>query len=349
MHQRSVVAGARRHLAGCVIAAGFPLLLSAQEPVVDASSAVIPVDRDAERRGAPIKELTLEEALLRGRRWNVGIKEAQILPEQARLDLVFAEAGFQPEFYGAGGFAESQRPQFNSFQPSITSQTIDAQLGWRQRVITGGLFDLAFQPSRFESDGGGGFFPSRQFTANWQASFRQPLLRGAWTDYNLGDVRSAQYRMQQADFEFDRTVQDTLLQIVQAYWELVFARENWRVVESALLVAREQLRITQERIRVEELAPRDRVADEAEVARRREELITAENAIRDREDDLRRLLYDGGDASVWRYNLRPISPIATAAAPDLPGFEALVEVAVQNRPDLRALRSSVSAAEVAAM
>ncbi|MEC7724960.1 MAG: hypothetical protein VYD05_05580, partial [Planctomycetota bacterium] len=93
------------------------------------------MDRDAERRGAPIKELTLEEALLRGRRWNVGIKEAQILPEQARLDLVFAEAGFQPEFYGAGGFAESQRPQFNSFQPSITSQTIDAQLGWRQRVI----------------------------------------------------------------------------------------------------------------------------------------------------------------------------------------------------------------------
>lgn len=349
MHQRTVVAGTCRFIAGCVIAAALSPALCAQAAEGKPTPIATPVDADAEQQGAPIKEMTLEEALARGRRSNVGIKEAQILPQQARLDLVFAEAGFQPEFYGAGGFAESQRPQFNSFQPSITSQTIDAQVGWRQRVITGGLFDLAFQPSRFESDGGGGFFPSRQFTANWQASFRQPLLRSAWTDYNLGDVRSARYRMLQADFEFDRAVQDTLLQIVQAYWELVFARENWRVIESALGVAQEQLRITLERIRVEELAPRDRVADEAEVARRREELITAENAIRDREDDLRRLLYDGSDARVWRYNLRPISPIARPDAEELPDFEELVEVAVQNRPDLRALRSSVSAAEVAAM
>ena len=322
-------------------------ILHAQEP--DAQAVTVPVDRDAEQRGAPIKELTLAEAMRRGREGNVGIREAQILPEQARMDVIFAEAGFQPEFYGASGFAESERPQFNSFQPSITSQTIDAQVGWRQRVITGGLFDLAFQPSRFESDGGGGFFPSRQFTANWQATFRQPLLRGAWTDYNLGDVTSARYRMTQADHQFDRTVQDTLLQIVQAYWELAFARENWRVVQSALDVAQEQLRITLERIRVEELAPRDRVADEAEVARRREELITAENAIRSREDDLRRLLFDGSEARIWRYNLRPISPIEVAPSEALPEFEALVEAAVQRRPDLRALRSSVSAAEVAAM
>ena len=309
----------------------------------------LPVDRDAEQRGAPIKEMTLEEAMLRGRRWNVGIKEAQILPEQARLDVVFAEAGFQPEFYGATGFSESQRPQFNAFQPSITSQTVDAQVGWRQRVITGGLFDLAFRPSRFDSDGAGGTFPDQQFTSIWQASFRQPLLRGAWTDYAMADVDSARYRMTQADHQFDRTVQDTLLQIVQAYWELVFARENWRVVQSALEVAQEQLRITLERIRVEELAPRDRVADEAEVARRREEVITAENAIRDREDDLRRLLYDGSEARVWRYNLRPISPIAVEPSDNLPRFEALVEVAMQRRPDLRALRTSVAAAEVAAM
>jgi outer membrane protein TolC len=312
-------------------------------------AAKVPVDRDAEQRGAPIKEMTLEEALLRGRNSNVGIKTAELLPEQARLDVIFAEAGFQPEFYGGGGYSSSESPQRNAFQPSVKSETIDAQIGWRQRVITGGLFDLAFQPSRFESDGGGGFFPSRQFTANWQASFRQPLLRGAWSDFNLAGVTSARYRLTQAHHDFDRTVQDTLLQIVQAYWELVFARENWRVVDSALGVAEEQLRITLERIRVEELAPRDRVADEAEVARRREELITAENTIRDREDDLRRLLYDGSESRIWRYNLRPISPIAVEPGASFPAFEDLVEVAMQNRPDLRALRSSVAAAEVAAM
>jgi len=313
-----------------------------QEP-----SRPVPVDVDAEAQGTAVRELSLEDALRRGREFNVALRAAEVLPEQARLDLVFAEAGFHPELYGSGGYAEGKSPQRNAFSPSLSSTTIDAQIGWRQRVITGGLFDLAFEPTRFESSGGGGAFPSKQFTSNWVASFRQPLMRGAWTDYNLAGINSARYQLNQAQHDFDRTVQDTLLQIVQAYWELAFARENWRVVTSALDVAKEQLRITDERIRVEELAPRDRIADEAEVARRREEQITAENAIRDREDELRRLLYDGSDWRIWHINLRPVSTIEVV--PELRDwqFEELVDVAIQNRPDLRALRSSVATAEVA--
>jgi outer membrane protein TolC len=121
-------------------------------------------------------------------------------------------------------------------------------------------------------------------------------------------------------------VQDTLLQVVQGYWELVFARENWRVQQTALAVAVEQLRITEERIRVQALAPRDRVADEAEVARRREQLINAENAIRAQEDVVRQLLFGAEATTAWRTN---------------------VEVALANRPDVRSLRSAIAAAEVA--
>jgi outer membrane protein len=309
----------------------------------------LPIDLEAEQRGANVRELTLEDALHRGRRYNVSLKAARLLPDQAQLDLLFAEAGFQPELYGNAGYAESESPRRNQFQPSISSQTMDATLGWRQRVITGGLFDLAFQPTRFESDGGNGAFPSRQFSAQYVASYRQPLMRGGWTDFNLAEVTSARYRFLRAQHDFKRTVQDTMLSIVQAYWELVFARENWRVVDSSLSVAIEQLRITDERIRVQDAAPRDRIADEAEVARRREDLIVAGNSIRDREDDLRQLLYDGSDDSIWRLNLRPISPIVVAPPEHVPPFEAVVEVALRERPDLHSLQNAVATAEVAQM
>ena len=139
-----------------------------------------------------------------------------MLPDQAQLDLLFAEANFQPELYGSTGFAKSETPERNAFQPSIGSQTIDATMGWRQRAITGGLFDLAFQPVRFESDGGNGAFPSRQFSAQWAASFRQPLLRGGWTDYNLAPITTARYQFLRANHDFERTVQNTLLTIVPA-------------------------------------------------------------------------------------------------------------------------------------
>lgn len=332
-------AGARP---GAPAAAQDPAASQTQEP-----PPPVPVDVEAERDGSPVRELTLEEALRVGRVHNVGLQAAKLLPEQARMDVLLAEAGFVPELYGNGGYSDRQTPARNAFSPSNSSQTLDATLGWRQRVVTGGLFDLAYQPTRFESSGATGLLPAQQFTSTWTASYRQPLLRSAWSDYNLAPINQARYRLSQADADYDRAVQDTLLQVVQAYWELVFARENWRVVRQALAVAEQQLRITNERIRVQALAPVDRIADEAEVARRREDLITAENQIRTREDDLRRLLYDGSRGDLWRINLRPASPIEVDPQVDGLAFEPIVEVAMKHRPDVRALRSSIAAAEVA--
>jgi outer membrane protein len=333
----------------CMYAWAAPSWAQEEKPSIEdqVPKKVLPVDQEAEARHARILSLTVMDAMQRGRRFNVSLKAAELLPEQARLDLLFAEAGFQPELYSNTGYGESESPQRNAFQPSIKSQTVDATMGWRQRVVTGGLFDLAFQPTRFDSNGGNGAFPSRQFSSEWSASFRQPLLRGGWTGVATAPITSARYRMNQANYEYDRSVQDTLFNIVQAYWELVYARENWHVVDSSLSIAQEQLRITLERIRVEDLAPRDRVSDEAEVARRREELIVAENSIRDREDNLRRLLYDGNSADMWSVNLRPVSPISVSLEGALPSFESLVEVALQSRPELRSQRSSIAAAEVA--
>jgi outer membrane protein TolC len=319
----------------------------AQEPT-PAAPTPIPVDAEADAAGAPVQSLTLAEALRMGRRGNIALKAAALLPQQARMDLLFSEAAFTPELFGGGGIEQSQRPGFRSAQfggfavQPVSTQTMDARMGWRQRLVSGGLFELAFQPTRtdFLTD------DATQFQSQYTASYRQPLLRGAWSDYATAPISAAAYQANQAEQTFARSVQDTLLQVVASYWELVFVRENWRVQQTALAVAVEQLRITEERIRVQALAPRDRVADEAEVARRREQLINAENAIRAQEDGLRQLLYDGGDVGVWKANVRPTSPIVVEPAVEGLEFEPLVEVALQNRPDVQALRSAIAAAEV---
>src|SRR5262249_3230329 len=131
-----------------------------------------------------------------------------------------------------------------------------------------------------------------------------------------------------------------------AYWELAFARENYRVVVAALDVAKEQLRITEERIRVRELAPRDRVADEAEIAQRNEELIVAEHLTRSREDDLRRLLFADQRGELGRCTLHPVTETPIPPGPAEIPIEPLVEEALVNRPDIKSLRSSVAEAEL---
>ncbi len=297
--------------------------------------------------GERVFELTLYDALRLGRLNNLSLKAAALTPLQLREDLRVDEAFFEPELFGSANIGRSQDPPRNIFQPAITRETINGNIGMRQRLVTGGLYELTFTPLRVKQQTNTPGFPSQLYTMEAQAQLTQPLLRGAWTESTLSEVRRSEAALEAGNARLERTVQDTLIQIVEAYWELVFSREDYRVTYQALELAREQLRITSERIRVRELAERDRVFDEAQVALRREELIRAENEIRRREDALRQQLFDDSDGLLWNRNLRPVSAIeGNFAVPKLDWREA-ARSALQLRPDLRALRADVRRAEVA--
>jgi outer membrane protein TolC len=121
------------------------------------TAIVLPVDREAEQRGLPIRQLTLKDALRLGRSNNVELRAAELKPQQAKMDLLYAEAGFNPELYGDAGYGRSQSPARSAFQPELERATADATIGWRQRVVTGGLFDLAFNPARYTNNSAAAF------------------------------------------------------------------------------------------------------------------------------------------------------------------------------------------------
>lgn len=320
--------------------------LGAQDPLgEDPESIPIPADPQA---GAPVP-LSIDEALALGRRHNTRLGIDQLLPSQADEDVRAARAIFEPEMFAEASVSRSSDPTRNVFQPAISRETYSGRFGMRQLVPSGGLFDLAFAPTRLEQSTTNAGFPSKQFTTALTANYTQPLLRGAWSDYTLRDVHIQESRRAAASFRFERTVDDTLLSVVRAYWELVFARENYRVAFRALELAQNQLDRTNQRIDVGDLAPLDRVADESEVARRREELVTAENEIRNREDDLRRLLFDDQDGSLWGRGLLPMTPIGSVSGVPSLDWRTVATTARRLRPDLRALRADVAVAEVQLM
>ena len=319
-----------------------------ERPAGEQAAGEIPIPTD--QGPGPMQELSLEEAMRFGLRYNTTLKTAELLPQQAQQNLTISESIFEPEMFAEIGYADSESPSLNTFQPSASRERIDGNFGWRQRVVTGGLLTMAFTPSRLEQDvQSAASFPEVLYTTELSLSYSQPLLRGAWSNYGLRDVDIARADLAASRQDYQRVVQDTLLAVVQAYWELVFARENYRVVFQALEVAREQLRITLERIRVQELAARDRSSDDAEVARQEELLIVALNDIRNREDILRRLLFDDQAGGIWSRRLRPTSLVAISPDVELLDWRPLARVAMQSRPDVRVLRADVSVAEVQLM
>ncbi|MCB9869443.1 MAG: TolC family protein [Planctomycetes bacterium] len=297
-----------------------------------------------EKGGGRVVDLSLEDARRMADRQNVDLSALRLTPQQTLLDIQFAEAFYDSQAYAEGGYASSKDPSTSPFSPAITREIYDAKIGWRKRFYSGGLFDLSFFGQNLDQSTSFSGFPTRLRSEGFLATYTQPLWRAAWWAYGEADVRKAQASAAASKHTVAQSEQDTLLAVTRAYWELVFARENYRVQFQSLELANEQLRITRARIAVKDLAPRDAVADEAEVARFNEALITAENEIRQREDDLRALIFSQQQGDIWGVVLRPSSPIPSTLDAAKLDWREVAEVALVQRPELGNLRAAVEAA-----
>lgn len=304
----------------------------------------IPVEGGSTRR----LELRLEDCLRLARANNTTIQIGSLRPLQAIEELRRMQAFFEPEMFTDVGLRKSTSVAQGAFSPPTDRETLDGRFGWRQRAVTGGLFEMAFAPVKFVQEQNAFFGNNdvRLWTSDLRFTYSQPLLRGGWMQATLTDVRAAEISRAARDEDFARTIQDTLLAVVRAFWELSWARENYRAVFAARELAQEQLRITEERIRVRQLAQRDRITDEAEVAQRTEQLIAAENEIHSRADGLRRLLLQDAEGELWNTEVVPSTPIEGELADGAIDWHVPARVALRERPDLKSQQADAALAEL---
>lgn len=317
-----------------------------QEPAKTAPPAqeqrpAIPTDR----RGGRVLRLSLADCMRLGDTSNVDLTLSKLQELLGREDVNLADSVFEPEFFMVAEWMRSESPPRNTFQPSITSKVYRGSVGLRKLVVTGGSLELALSPSYIDQVVNSPFsFPNTVFTGDLSFTLSQPLLRGAWVDYNLADYEAAKREQQARRSDYERARQTVLDAISTAYYNLIFAREDWVVRYQGLALAREQLRNTEKKIELGELAPRDRVADQADVARKEEELIVAEQGILDAEDVLRRLILPFRGDESWGLVVIPTDELDDLDPElPLPELSEAYETARRNRPDLVAGRKRVEA------
>jgi outer membrane protein len=170
---------------------------------------------------------------------------------------------------------------------------------------------------------------------------------GAWWDYNEAPIEQAKHEYVARRYDFEANRQTVLDTIATAYYDLAFARENWVVKYYSLELARERLRNTESRIRLGGLAPRDRIADEADVAVKQEDLILAETTILDAEDALRRLILGFTAEDDWDLIFVPTVDLSKGDPKiELPSWRDAAMVARKHRPDVLALMRRVQSAKL---
>ncbi|PIE21943.1 MAG: hypothetical protein CSA62_14840 [Planctomycetota bacterium] len=304
----------------------------------------IPTDN----RGGRIVKLSLQDCLRLGSEANIDLRINALLERIAREDSIAAQGQFDTEFFLDGSWRRVESPARSSIQPSSVVKTYGGKIGFRKKFMSGLVAELSYGPQYTEQKVNSSFaFPDDFFSGSLGLSLRQPLLRGAWWDYHGAEIEKAKHEYAARGYEYQRNQQMILQSIATAYYELAFARENWGVRYFSLELARERLRNTESRIRFGGLAARDRIAHEAEVARKQEELILAETTILDAEDALRRLVMGFRSEKDWDLVIVTTVDLKKGDPKiDLPTWREAALVARKNRPDALALMRRVQGAKL---
>jgi outer membrane protein TolC len=325
----------------------MPTLLFARCLLVLYPHVPTPAQDPQPARIEKVVDLSIDEAVRRAVATNPSLAAAE-------LNIVATEAGiddalgaFEPTFFVNPRVTDSANPTASKLAGAsrLERNSLHLDTGLRQTLPTGGSYTLTFQTDNERTNNSFSTLnPSTSST--FALTFTQPLLRGAWMGYGRLPQAHAETSRSQAVADRDAQRVNIIQQVHNAYWDLVFAIADRDVKRRSLALAERLLEINRKKVEEGLLAEVDIYQAQADVATRREALLTAENSIRAAEDSLKQLLFPFEDRAEWTFRIHPVSPPPTPGAVDAIHWEAAVTEAFARRGDLARMRLEIRSREL---
>jgi outer membrane protein TolC len=288
-------------------------------------------------------ELTLPECRALTLRNNLQLKAELISPAIAAARLSEEEAKFESSFFANGSLLKTDQPQGRAIivdespVPSVGTSQIErteVDFGVQMPLRTGGTvtFDLSDYRTR-DLNVEAPFNPSYQNGA--LVSVSQPLLRNAGQWVNTYSIRIAAYNRDIVNAGTKLQVITALAAIDRVYWRLYAARKELEVREQQYELAQRQYEQARRLVDAGQRPQVEVIRAEAGIAQQLEAIIIAENNLRDRERELKRVINRAG------LNVQSPTVVVPATEPDPVRYELerhrLVRTAVESRMELLTL------------
>ena len=311
--------------------------------------------------------LSLQDAVELALQNNLDIIVQRYNPWLADVGILKASAG------GVGGvppgalFAGSTANiPFLNFDPTWTSTiSIDDRNVPVNNPLTSGtgtgisqLSRLTLHNSTFNTQVSEGFHTGTTFFTTWDntrssststanlfnpsvqssifVGFQQQLLNGFGTAVNTRNIRISKNNRKIADLAFAQQAITTITNTINAYWELVYSRENVKVQQQAVTVAEKLYNDNKKQLEIGTMAPLDVTRAESELATDRQNLIVAQTV----ELQNQQILKNAISKNPLATNLVNVEIIPTELpmrpeAIEAPSFEQAVGEAFAKRPDVQ--------------
>lgn len=296
-------------------------------------------------QGDEVLSLSLEDCIVKTLKNNLKLAVQVYNPELADVALTRAKEMFMPSFALNYGAQQTENPPYWWLQGAgtVTSKDFDYSVSLVQQIPTGG--DLSLSLSSYKTDTNQSFqLLNPRYGSTMRLDFTQPLLKDFGFKISRKEILIAQNNLDISQNQFKSVLLDTIFMVQEAYWNLVYAIENFQVNQQSLKLAKDLLAKNKKEVEVGKLAPIEILNAQAVVASREADILQAEALIRKNEDMLRNIMNLSADEDG---SLKKIVPT------DKPGFvgktvsleDALAE-ALEKRPNLKVIKKNVESKEL---
>ncbi|MES2309488.1 MAG: TolC family protein [Verrucomicrobiota bacterium] len=276
--------------------------------------------------------LTLSECIRMAMQKNLNLSFQRLNPEISKAQLLSAKGDFDLVFSINNSYSETDTPVSSSTFTTVHEE--DHTFGLSQKTPFGTVLGLSNTLDNSSSNLGN-YHDS--YSSFWGASFTQPLLKNFGTDNNLFNIRSAQLDVNISDASFQNTIDQTVTDVANAFFELRFAREDLQSKRLFLQYAEQLLIENKTRLEIGTMTKLDVSQANFEVATRTEEIIQAEREIKTRENDLKLLITDQFQDWLNKTIIPNPDPVFETTPPTI---SKAFNNALTNRPDLLQIKKS---------
>ncbi|HIJ52298.1 MAG TPA: TolC family protein [Planctomycetes bacterium] len=287
-------------------------------------------------------EFTLEQCRALTLENNLDLKVQLISPAIAAEKVSEEEAKFEAAFFTNISYTKTDTPVSTILAGSQVDYA-STDFGVQVPLRTGGTLTFDIADRRVKTNAEFSAFSEAlnpEYSSDLSISISQPLLRNAGNRTNTHAIRIAEYERQIADAKTKLEVIRVIAAADRVYWRLYAARRELDVRKQEYDLAKKQLEQAQRFVASGERAQVEIIRAEAGVAQRLEAIIIADNSLRERERELKRVLNKAG------LEMQTPTVLIPATEPDPILYELptqqLVAAAVENRMEMLELELQIA-------
>jgi outer membrane protein TolC len=291
--------------------------------------------------------LSLREAVLLALKNNLDIAIANYNPKITAEGIITAKAVFDPTFSLTLDANRNVVPTANVLAagqgiPVSKIENRDVNSSLTQQLPFGASYTLSMTNNRYDTNSQfaqppNGINPS--YKSVLTLSITQNLLKNFGVDVNTAPIKIARNNQAISVTQFRQQANQVITSVHTRYWDLVFAIENLEVQRRSLRLARELEELNKARVRAGVAAPVEVTQAEAQAAAQVQNVILAEKAIKDAEDQLKLIINFPDGEKIWARTIIPADAPPFEVAPV--NIDASIQEALEKRPEYAAQKLTI--------